>query len=41
MRITLRLPFDLHEWLVSEAKSARRHRLEVGRGDDSADDQSL
>ncbi|MFE2182872.1 Arc family DNA-binding protein [Streptomyces sp. NPDC059455] len=48
MRITLRLPADLHEWLVSEAKSARRslnseilHRLEVGRGDDSPDDQSL
>ncbi len=47
MRITLRLPADLHEWLVSEAKSARRslnseilHRLEAGRGNASAEDQS-
>ncbi|MEV0966719.1 Arc family DNA-binding protein [Streptomyces sp. NPDC049910] len=47
VRITLRLPADLHEWLASQAKSARRslnseilHRLEVGRGDHSADDQS-
>ncbi|SDN10756.1 Arc-like DNA binding domain-containing protein [Streptomyces wuyuanensis] len=47
VRITLRLPADLHEWLVSQAKSARRslnseilHRLEAGRGSDSADDQS-
>jgi predicted HicB family RNase H-like nuclease len=47
VRITLRLSADLHEWLASEAKSARRslnseilHRLEVGHGDDSADDQS-
>lgn len=38
----------MHEWLVSEAKSARRplnseilHRLEVGRGNNSPDDQSL
>ncbi|WP_089100025.1 Arc family DNA-binding protein [Streptomyces hyaluromycini] len=37
-RITLRLPADLHEWLVSEAKSARRslnseivYRLEAER----------
>ncbi|MFE7399725.1 Arc family DNA-binding protein [Streptomyces sp. NPDC057557] len=47
VRITLRLPADLHEWLVAQAKSARRslnseilHRLEAGRGDVSADDQS-
>jgi predicted HicB family RNase H-like nuclease len=47
VRITLRLPADLHAWLVSEAKHARRslnsqivHRLEAGRGNDSADDQS-
>ncbi|MFI0350196.1 Arc family DNA-binding protein [Actinomadura sp. 9N407] len=37
-RITLRLPTDLHEWLVVEAKTARRslnseivHRLETER----------
>ncbi|MGW0755846.1 Arc family DNA-binding protein [Streptomyces sp. NPDC002814] len=24
VRITLRLPADLHEWLVAQAKSARR-----------------
>ncbi|MGC4982759.1 Arc family DNA-binding protein [Streptomyces sp. DT193] len=37
-RITLRLPDDLHEWLVSQARSARRslnseivYRLEVER----------
>ncbi|MFE4534870.1 Arc family DNA-binding protein [Streptomyces scopuliridis] len=47
VRITLRLPADLHAWLVSQAKSARRslnseivHRLEVGRGADGADDES-
>ncbi|MER7057275.1 MULTISPECIES: Arc family DNA-binding protein [unclassified Streptomyces] len=35
-RITLRLPTDLHEWLVAQAKTARRslnseivYRLEV------------
>ncbi|ARP73133.1 Arc family DNA binding domain-containing protein [Streptomyces pluripotens] len=35
-RITLRLPSDLHEWLVAQARSARRslnseivYRLEV------------
>lgn len=38
VRITLRLPADLHAWLVGEAKSSRRslnseilHRLEVER----------
>ncbi|WP_282689065.1 MULTISPECIES: Arc family DNA-binding protein [unclassified Streptomyces] len=37
-RITLRLPADLHEWLTTQAKSARRslnseivYRLEVER----------
>ncbi|MFG2755947.1 Arc family DNA-binding protein [Streptomyces wuyuanensis] len=47
MGITLRLPADLHEWLASQAKSARRslnsdllHRLEARRGNDSADDPS-
>ncbi|MFE9253873.1 Arc family DNA-binding protein [Streptomyces sp. NPDC006879] len=37
-RITLRLPADLHEWLVTQAKSARRslnseivYRLETER----------
>ncbi|WP_405743940.1 hypothetical protein OG422_19635 [Streptomyces sp. NBC_01525] len=47
VRITLRLPADLHAWLVSESKRARRslnseivHRLEAGRGDVPADDQS-
>ncbi|MEV5932957.1 toxin-antitoxin system HicB family antitoxin [Streptomyces sp. NPDC093250] len=47
VRITLRLPADLHARLVAEAKRARRslnseilHRLEVGPGDVSADDQS-
>ncbi|MEV6132911.1 Arc family DNA-binding protein [Streptomyces violaceusniger] len=47
VRITLRLPADLHAWLVSEAKRAHRslnseilHRLEVGRGDISADNES-
>jgi predicted HicB family RNase H-like nuclease len=46
-RITLRLPADLHEWLVAQAKSARRslnseivHRLEVERGGPVADDES-
>ncbi|MBC9711424.1 Arc family DNA-binding protein [Streptomyces sp. TRM66268-LWL] len=47
VRITLRLPSDLHEWLVVEAKSARRslnseilHRLESTRDDASDSDQS-
>ncbi|MFI7138186.1 Arc family DNA-binding protein [Streptomyces massasporeus] len=47
VRITLRLPADLHAWLVSEAKRARRslnseilHRLEGGRGPVPADEQS-
>ncbi|MER6105873.1 Arc family DNA-binding protein [Streptomyces sp. NPDC001832] len=47
VRITLRLPADLHEWLTTQAKSARRslnseilHRLEAGRGNISTDDQS-
>lgn len=38
VRITLRLPAELHDWLVSQAKSARRslnseivYRLEVER----------
>ncbi|WFB09452.1 Arc family DNA-binding protein [Streptomyces sp. LX-29] len=45
VRITLRLPADLHTWLTSEARVARRslnseilHRLEVGRGNTPADD---
>ena len=45
--ITLRLPTDLHAWLVAVAKRDRRslnseiiHRLEVGRENVSADDQS-
>ncbi|MDX3539572.1 Arc family DNA-binding protein [Streptomyces sp. MB09-01] len=44
VRITLRLPADLHSWLVTQAKSARRslnseivHRLEVERGTPTAD----
>ncbi|GAQ52479.1 Arc family DNA-binding protein [Streptomyces acidiscabies] len=43
-RITLRLPADLHEWLVAQAKSARRslnseivHRLEVQHDTAAAD----
>lgn len=39
VRITLRLPADLHAWLVAQAKSARRslnseilYRLERERG---------
>ncbi|WP_406307950.1 toxin-antitoxin system HicB family antitoxin [Streptomyces griseoaurantiacus] len=47
-RITLRLPADLHEWLVAQAKSARRslnseivYRLEVDRDTDvAAEDRS-
>lgn len=46
-RITLRLPVDLHEWLVTEAKSARRslnseivHRLETEHDTATADRQS-
>ncbi|GAA0913934.1 Arc family DNA-binding protein [Streptomyces thermoalcalitolerans] len=47
VRITLRLPADLHAWLVAVAKRNRRslnseivHRLETGRGNVPADDQS-
>ncbi|MFE1247531.1 Arc family DNA-binding protein [Streptomyces sp. NPDC058735] len=47
VRITLRLPADLHAWLITVAKRDRRslnseivHRLEVGRDDTPADDQS-
>ncbi|WP_079079011.1 Arc family DNA-binding protein [Streptomyces sp. DSM 15324] len=43
-RITLRLPADLHEWLVTQAKSARRslnseivYRLEIERAATVAD----
>ncbi|MFE9778994.1 Arc family DNA-binding protein [Streptomyces sp. NPDC005775] len=46
-RITLRLPTDLHEWLATQAKSARRslnseivHRLEVERDAAMADAES-
>jgi predicted HicB family RNase H-like nuclease len=46
-RITLRLPADVHAWLVTEAKRARRslnseivHRLEVGRDAAVADTES-
>jgi predicted HicB family RNase H-like nuclease len=47
VRITLRLPADLHAWLVSQAKAARRslnseilHRLETSRGEPATDDES-
>jgi Arc-like DNA binding domain len=47
VRITLRLPTDLHAWLVAQAKSARRslnseivHRLETGHGTLVVDDDS-
>lgn len=46
-RITLRMPADLHEWLVAQAGSARRslnseivYRLEGERDAAVADDQS-
>ncbi|MZE76417.1 Arc family DNA-binding protein [Streptomyces xinghaiensis] len=46
-RITLRLPADLHEWLVAQAKSARRslnseivYRLEAERDAAVADAES-
>ncbi|MFH8282252.1 Arc family DNA-binding protein [Streptomyces antibioticus] len=46
-RITLRLPANLHSWLASQAKSARRslnseivYRLEVGRDATKADTES-
>ncbi|MCZ4510460.1 Arc family DNA-binding protein [Streptomyces sp. ActVer] len=46
-RITLRLPIDLHEWLVDQAKSVRRslnseivYRLEVERDAAAADAES-
>ncbi|MEU9183215.1 Arc family DNA-binding protein [Streptomyces sp. NPDC048484] len=47
VRITLRLPADLHSWLVAQAKSARRSlnseivfRLESERGTVEADGES-
>lgn len=46
-RITLRLPADLHAWLVAEGKRARRslnseivHRLEVERAAATDDAES-
>ena len=46
-RITLRLPADLHEWLVAQGKAARRslnseivYRLEVERDAAVADAES-
>ncbi|MFE1291730.1 Arc family DNA-binding protein [Streptomyces sp. NPDC058751] len=46
-RITLRLPADLHAWLVAQAKSSRRslnseivYRLEVERDAAGADAES-
>ncbi|MBV7700745.1 Arc family DNA-binding protein [Streptomyces sp. TRM70350] len=47
VRITLRLPADLHEWLPAQARSARRslnseivYRLEVERDTAAADAES-
>jgi predicted HicB family RNase H-like nuclease len=47
-RITLRLPVNLHEWLVAQAQSARRslnseivYRLEVERDAAPADSESF
>jgi predicted HicB family RNase H-like nuclease len=47
VRITLRIPEELHTWLTSQAKSARRslnseilHRLEADRPGTPADDES-
>ncbi|WP_432193333.1 toxin-antitoxin system HicB family antitoxin [Streptomyces sp. bgisy027] len=47
VRITLRLPADLHAWLVAEATSARRslnseivYRLDGERSADASDDAS-
>ncbi|TVZ95013.1 Arc family DNA-binding protein [Streptomyces sp. BK340] len=47
VRITLRLPADIHEWLVAQAKSARRslnseivYRLEGERASGEADSES-
>ncbi|MET8327709.1 Arc family DNA-binding protein [Streptomyces sp. NPDC005181] len=47
VRITLRLPADLHAWLVAKAKSARRslnseivYRLESDRAATEADGES-
>ncbi|WP_217205339.1 Arc family DNA-binding protein [Streptomyces sp. AC550_RSS872] len=47
VRITLRLPGDLHSWLAAQAKSARRslnseivYRLEDERSAAEADDAS-
>ncbi|MEU6708639.1 hypothetical protein [Streptomyces wuyuanensis] len=44
VRITLRLPADLHEWLGLSGQLRPQvpeilHRLEAGRGSDSTDDQ--
>ncbi|MFJ8078038.1 Arc family DNA-binding protein [Streptomyces sp. NPDC096176] len=48
VRITLRLPADLHRWLTTQAKSARRslnseivHRLDAERDTSLADGESL
>ncbi|MGW6505672.1 Arc family DNA-binding protein [Nonomuraea angiospora] len=47
MRITLRLPADLHTWLVAQAKAAHRslnseilHRLEISRSGPTTNDDS-
>ncbi|MFI5884447.1 Arc family DNA-binding protein [Streptomyces sp. NPDC051554] len=47
VRITLRLPADLHAWLAAQAKSARRslnseivYRLEGGRATPATDRES-
>ncbi|MGC0340557.1 Arc family DNA-binding protein [Streptomyces sp. SLBN-8D4] len=47
VRITLRLPAELHAWLVAQAKSTRRslnseivYRLEAGRPDTEQDSES-
>ena len=47
VKITLRLPADLHQWLTAQAKAARRslnseivHRLEVERDTTVADAES-
>ncbi|MET7335272.1 Arc family DNA-binding protein [Nonomuraea sp. NPDC005650] len=47
VRITLRLPADLHAWLISQAKAARRslnseilHRLETSRSGPTTDDET-
>ncbi|WP_223731303.1 Arc family DNA-binding protein [Streptomyces purpurogeneiscleroticus] len=47
VRITLRLPAELHAWLVTQSKTARRslnseivHRLEVERASTDTTDKS-